>query len=258
MSSTNVTPIAKSREQTGEEQDPLPAERAALAAAIEAERDALAAIETANENKKRGHAAVGSLRAELDRAKRLVEAAKERDGRAAAASIRKTASAPQDAGKTVRGARMRVLELEDDIEIGEAACARIEQDCTEAAIAARDALVERLAATNGAIAPLCRTLVDRAREAARDLAVAKGLLLALLNDPARSAPEFSDDALAGMRAREQITAPLAGLRAEAERATTRNSSDEDRAFIETAVAEMQSFLARLATDAAAEPPALMG
>jgi hypothetical protein len=233
--------------------DPL---RANLASAIEAEREANATVVLANDNLRKGHEALEAGKADLERARVLIERAKERDGRAAAASIRKSAGAPADASKTVRGERLRAQEIEDDIEIAEAAIGRLSEDLISAIAEERRACVDRLAAANWAIAPICRALVDRAREAARDLAVAKALLIELLNDPARGIPEFSDAALARIRAVEQITAPLAGLRAEAEAATGRNSTDEDRAAVETALAAMQSFVAKLAVDATAEPPIL--
>ena len=246
----NVTQM-KRQEKAGEEQDPL---RTALAAAIEAEAEANRAVDSARENLERGKKALDAVHSSLNNARTMVERARERDGRAAAASIRRSASAPADASKTVRGARLRVQELEDDVEIAEAAIGRLQDDLVQAEAAVQWAVVDRLAATNAALAPLCRALVDRAREAARDLAVAKALLLELLNDPASKMPDFSDDGLSRMRARELITAPVLGLRVDAERATTRNSSDEDRAAVESAVTEMRSFLVRLATDASAELP----
>jgi hypothetical protein len=246
----NVTQM-KRQEQTGDEQSPLPA----LTAAIEAEAEARTAVDTANENLQRGRAFVETAQAAVERAKALVEKARERDSRATAAAVRNRAGATPDATST-RSARAVVLEKEDNLEIAQGTIERLQDDVVQAEAALRQAVVDRLEAVNAALAPIARALVDRARDAARDLAVAKALLLALLNDLSRGAPDFSDDALAGIRAVEQITAPLAGLRAEAEAATSRNSTDEVQAAVESAVAGMESFLAQLATDASAEPPIL--
>jgi hypothetical protein len=240
------------KDEAEQHADPL---RTELGAAILAEAEAHRAVDSARENLERGKGALAAVQAELERARTLVDRAKERDGRAAAASIRKTASAPSDASKTVRGARLRVQELEDDVEIAEAAIGRLQDDVAQAEAALRQAVVDRLSAANAALAPICRALLDRTRAARRDSAVGKALLLLLLNDPAREAPEFRNDALGGMRAREQITAPLSGLRAEAESATM-NSTAEERAAVEAAAAEMRAFVDRLATDASAEPPAI--
>jgi chromosome segregation ATPase len=241
--------VALIKKDEAEQTDPL-------RAALEVERDALAAIDTCRENLEKGGRALDAVRADLDSARNLVERARERDGRAAAASIRKSASAPADASKTVRGARLRAQELEDDVEIAEAAIGRLQDDLAQAEAALRQAVVDRLEAVNAALAPIARALVGRAREAARDLAVAKALLLVLLNDLSRGAPDFSDDALAGMRARQRIAEPLAGLRAEAEAATGRSSNVEERGAVEAALAAMQSFVAKLAVDATAELPAI--
>ena len=247
----NVTSIAK-RHAGEAHSDQLPAERAALAAAIAAEAGARIAVDTANENLRRGRAFVETAQAAVERAKALVEKAKERDSRASAAAVRNRAGATPDASST-RSARAAVQEREDDLEVAQGAIARLEQDVAESEATLLWAIVDRMAAANAALAPVCRALVDRARDARRDLAVAKALLIELLNDPARGAPDFETDALAGMRSRERIAAPLAGLRAEAERATL-NSTDEDRAGVEAAVAEMRSFLVQLVMDPAAELP----
>jgi hypothetical protein len=250
MSST-VTSIKK-REETGEEHpDAL---RGALAGAIAAEREANAAVVSANENLKRGHAFVATAQAELDRAKALVEKAKERDSRASAAAVRNRAGASPDASST-RSARGAAQEREDNLEVALGTIERLEKDVAESEAALQWAVVDRMAAANAALAPICRALIARAREAAGRFEMARSLLLSLLNDPSRGAPEFSD-ALAGMRARAKITAPLAGLRGDAEAATGRSSSDEDRAAVEAAVTAMQSFVAQLAVDASAAPPAL--
>jgi hypothetical protein len=247
----NVTSIAKRQEQT-EEQDPL---REQLAHAISAEVEARAAVDSANENLKRGHVFVATAQAELDRAKALVEKAKERDSRATAAAVRNKAGATPDARAT-RFARAAVLEKEDNVEVAQGTIERLQDDVVQAEVALRQAVVDRLEAVNAALAPIARALVDRAREAACDLAISKSLLLSLLNDLSRGAPDFSDDALAGMKARQRIAEPLAGLRAEAEAATGRSSNVEERAAVEAAVAEMKSFVAKLAVDASAEPPLL--
>jgi hypothetical protein len=246
---SNITSIAKSRDT---EADPL---RAALAAAIEAEADARRAVSTARENLKRGHAAVDGARAELSQAERLVEAARERDGRAAAAAIRKSASAPPDVSAT-RSARLRAQMCEDSAEVAASAIQCLEQNVLESNAALLQCLVDTAACRNAVLAPVCRELISRARGAHRSFALNKAMLVLLLNDPSSGAPDFGDDTLAGVRAREQIAAPLAGLRDAAERATmsANRTAEEDSAVVAEAVAALKSAAAALLKDPATVLP----
>lgn len=243
---SNVTQIRQ--DQAGDDSpDPL---RAALASAIEAEREARAAVSTANENLRRGHEVVEASQTALEGARNRVSKARERDSRATAAAVRNKSSAAPDATST-RSARAAVQDHEDNLEVAQGAISRLEQDVAESKAAVEWAVVDRMAAANAALAPICSALLEQARAARRDLAIGKALLTELLSNPSRGAPEFRDDALGGMRAREQITAPLSGLRAEVEGLMMLNPPDEERAAVEAAVAGMRSFLARLATDATA-------
>jgi hypothetical protein len=113
-----------------------------------------------------------------------------------------------------------------------------------------------MAARNAVVGVACRQLIDRAVSSRRDLAVCKALLVEILNSAERGAPDFGQDALARIRAREVINGPLIACTEEFEGLMMLNSTDEERAAVESAVAGMESFLARLATDATAEPPAI--
>jgi membrane-associated HD superfamily phosphohydrolase len=231
--------------------DPL---RADLEAAILAEREACAALASIEEALRRGNSVTQAAQAKLENAKHHVEKAKEGDARRTAAAVRNRSSASPDASG-VRRARESVVQAEDDLEAAQGAVARIQEECVQYAAAAQWATVERMAAANAVLAPVARTLLDRLRDVRNETTRTKALLLELLQDPARGIPEFSD-ALAGMRARDRVTKELSALRQDAERLFISGTNDEERAASAAAVAGMQSFLARLATDATAEPPAI--
>jgi hypothetical protein len=247
----NVTSIVKRQEHVGD--DPL---RAALAAAIEAEAEARSAVDTADENLKRGHAVVAAAEAQLESARKLVENARARDVRAMSATIRnKSAGASPDATMT-RQARAAVQEKEDNLDVAQGSIARLEQDVSESETALLWAIVERTAAANAALVPTCRELLDRARDARRVLAVSKASLAELLNERTKDVPAFGDDMLGRINAREQVTAPLSALRSEAGHLYLAVTTDAERAAADAAAAEMTAYIARLATDSTSEPPAI--
>jgi hypothetical protein len=252
MSSTNVKTIARRQERT-EEQDPL---RVALGVAIEAEIAASAAVVTAHENLKRGHAVIAAAEAQLESARKLVENARARDVRAMSATIRnKSAGASPDATMT-RQARAAVQEKEDLLEVAQGAIARLEQDVVESEAAALWATVDTMAARNTLLLPTCRELIERAGDFRRGLAVCRGLLIELLNDPSRGAPELLDDALGNMRVRERITGELAGLRTEAQNVSMLNATAGEQEAVAASVDELRRAVSNLMTDATTELPPL--
>ena len=250
---SNVTSIAAKSRDT--EADPLSAERAALEAAIEAEREARASLASIEEALRRGKSVAQSAQDKLESAKHHVEKAKEGDARRTAAAVRNRSSASPDASG-VRRARESVVQAEDDLEAAQGAVARIQEDCAAAALACVSAAVDTMVARNAVLAPVCRELISRARDAHRSFALNKAMLVLLLNDPASGAPDFGDDTLAGVRAREQIAAPLAGLRDAAERATmsANRTAEEDSAVVAEAVAALKSAAAALLKDPATVLP----
>lgn len=142
------------------------------------------------------------------------------------------------------------------MEISEAAIGRLQDDVAQAEAAVLRCVVDTMAARSAVLAPVCRELIARARDAHRSYALSRALLIELLNDPSKGAPDFPDDTLDGARARERIAAPLAGLRAEAERATMmgNRTAEEDLAVVASAVAALRSAIAALAKDPATSLP----
>ena len=84
----------------------------------------------------------------------------------------------------------------------------------------------------------------------------RAMLIELLDDLSRGAPDFGEDTVSGMKAREQIARPLAGLRDEAERATMmgNRAAEEDSAVVASTIAALKSAIAALAKDPATPLP----
>ena len=247
----NVTQM-KRQEQTGEEhRDPL---RAALSIAIDAEVAARSAVGTAQENLKRGHAFVATAKTELDRAEALCMKAREGDARRSAAAVRNRAGASPDASST-RSARAAAQSRLDDYEVAKGTIALLEQAVVESETALSWAVVDCLAARNAVLAPIARELIRLARDGRRIAAAAKTFLSEIFAERA-GVPRFGDDTLDNIKAGEAVRAPLAELRSEAQQLFLSGSIAEERAAASAAEGEMMNYIARLATDATAEPPTI--
>jgi hypothetical protein len=115
-----------------------------------------------------------------------------------------------------------------------------------------------VAARNAVLgAGFCRELIERARDAGRARALTKSMLAEVLNEHARGAPEFRNDVLSGIKAREQVTAGLAWLRGEAKAIFMSSDSAADREAADVAVAELRKAMSNLMADATAEMPPLL-
>jgi hypothetical protein len=243
--------IALIKTEEAEQTDPL---RVALAAAIEAEAEARSAVDTANENLRRGRAFVETAQAAVERAKALVEKAKEGDARRTAAAVRNRAGASPDASST-RSARAAAQSRLDDYEVAKGTIALLEQAVVESETALSWAVVDCLAARNAVLAPIARELIRLARDGRRTAAAAKTFLAEIFAERA-GVPRFGDNTLDNIKAGEAVRAPLAELRSEAQQLFLSGSIAEERAAASAAEGEMMNCIARLATDATAEPPTL--
>lgn len=246
---SNVAQIRRKGEAGDDQQDPL---RQALKAAIEAEAEACDACVAADEALERGRAVVGAADAELERARGLVTAARERDSRATAAAVRRSAAGAPDAS-TTRKARAAVADAEDLLEVAQGACERLKQDCAEKATAALWARNRVLEARAALLAPVFATMLENAAAARMLLATSTAVLIEFLNRD-RPGPDFGADTMSSMAAREARDKPLVEITQEAKRFITHAISNGEDDAARAAVRTWHAAVAALAGDPSVELP----
>ena len=163
--------------------DPL---RAALAAAIEAAREAREAVA-------RQRAAIEKTRSSIVAATKAVQTAQEgvEKAREAHAQALADAAATADAqapASGVRAARQIVEDKEDELSALKGALAQLKAELPSWENAAREADIAVEATISAVLAPHAHALLERAAAIARDLSPLRGALLAILSDhPAQGA-----------------------------------------------------------------------
>jgi hypothetical protein len=225
--------------------------REALSAAIAVERKARASTASAQEALARGCAAVARAEAELERTKKLVDAAKEHDARSTAAAVRKSADAAPDASAT-RKARLAVQECEDVLEAARGALGRFEADAEEQDLQAKVAANHVIVCRNEFLAVIAERLLSQAREAKMTLAIAEALVAGLVFVGDDGAPRFAD-VFDNVKAKESRDRPLNEITA----AFSRFRGSGNRDTFEAAAAaerEMREAIVRLTADATVDLP----
>lgn len=131
----------------------------------------------------------------------------------------------------------------------------MKQDCAEKATALLWAQNRVLQARSAVLAPVFATMLENAAAARMLLATSTAVLIEFLNR-ARPGPDFGNDTMASMRARELRDAPLAAVIKDAASFCTNAISNGEPDAVRAAVRSWHAAVAALATDPTVELPQL--
>ena len=185
--------------------------RGALAAAITAHREAVAAHEAALQDFENSRSLAAAAEEAVEAAKVAIDGAKREDAEAAANAVR-TKRTAAGASATKR-ARREAEDAADVAEVATAAAAKLKEAVAETERQVRLAANGIIVARNEVLRPICEAMLHEARTARRTLAIVQMILVDTLNGDDPDAPRFDEnfEYMVATRAREERRAPLVAV-----------------------------------------------
>jgi hypothetical protein len=232
----------------------LDPQRKALATAIANEWKAVTARTSAQDDLMRARHFVEEAEAAVLAKTEAVDFARGADAEMAAKAVRTRTDVPGTSA--TRTARRELEDSEDALEISRAALTALESDAakSDATLARRRNAV--LTARAELLASVARQILERAAAARFTLAVSQAVLHDLLNTDERDAPEYGDDVIARISAKEERRAPLAEVTADARRFALNPESGDEGNAARLAVEQMRAVTSALVKDASVALPPL--